>query len=455
MASGERKQTDVESDEEFEEMTSDDLFTFYFGDEVEDVYDALTLQLSKKRLDRVEKILEILAADQSRAYSLQNALDAILLKAFERMPIGDCSELLRIIFRHGGDGFRRPPHVSIKRARFVVMQAVFYEDDDSLDTLREFLGNRFVRQVVEEEQKKIHSHSELLSSSLRGDVAEVERLLARISTLPENDVLLARFLGFEVLLPFPWNNFNPIKAAAEFGHTAVVKALLTSSTGEHRLACGCIDCELVFKIACRRSNYTMAANMLSMLCIRCPLRETMECLSVCVEGTPEFLRGILSLSRSLLSEAGHEFNPRWLRHMLNYAILHKGRHHVGVLLDEIDQHRSLFDEYPWNMQAILRSRSAAILRDVLIRYPEAPTVCADCDPLVAIQDFHWPMGARLLVEAGAKTQGKVPPKFVGLLSLSLEDMCRIAVRRHMKLPLAQNVERLPLPGKVKRRLLYR
>ena len=94
----ERKQTDVESDEEFEEMTSDDLFTFYFGDKVEDVYDALTLQLSKKRLDRVEKILEILAADQSRTYSLQNALDAILWDAFKLMPIGDCSELLQIIF---------------------------------------------------------------------------------------------------------------------------------------------------------------------------------------------------------------------------------------------------------------------------------------------------------------------------------------------------------------------
>ena len=40
MASGERKQTNVELDEKFEEMTSDDLFTFYSGDKVEDVYDS-------------------------------------------------------------------------------------------------------------------------------------------------------------------------------------------------------------------------------------------------------------------------------------------------------------------------------------------------------------------------------------------------------------------------------
>ena len=452
MASGERKQTDVESDEEFEEMTSDDLFTFYFGDRVKDVYYAITLQLSKKRLDRVEKILEVLAADQSRTYSLQKALDAILFKAFERMPIGDCAELLRIIFRHGGDGFL---DASIKRARLAVKQAVFYEDDDSLDTLREFLGNGFVNQVVKEEQKRIHFRSGLLSASLRGDVSKVERIIARVSTYP------GTWLHFEaVLLPLQWDGLNPIKAAAEFGHTAVVNALLACSTRQHRLAFGWFDREPgVFGVACRRSNYAMAASLLSTVDITCFLRECRECLWECVHGTSEFLRGILSLSRSRLSEAGREFKPCWLREMLDYAILHKGRHHVGVLLDEIDQHscRSFFDEYPWDVEAILRSRSAAILRDVLIRYPEAPSNNAanSWDPLVAIQDYHWPMGARLLVESGAKIQGKVPPKFAGLLSLSLEDKCRIAVRRHVKLPLAQNVDRLPLPGKVKRRLLYR
>ena len=454
MASGERKQTDVESDEEFEEMTSDDLFTFYVGDGVKDIYDAITLQLSKKRLDRVEKILEILAADQSRAYSLRNALDAILFKAFELMPIGDCSELLQIIFRHCGDGYRYSPVcIDIKLALLAVKQAVFYEDDDSLDTLREFLGNGFVNQVVKEEQKRIHFRSGLLSASLRGDVSEVEQIIARVSTYP------GTWVHFEaVLLPLQWDDLNPIKAAAEFGHTAVVNALLACSTRQHRLAFGWFDREPgVFGVACRRSNYAMAASLLSMVDITCFLRVNEECLWECVHGTSEFLRGILSLSRSRLSEAGHEFNPGWLWDMLNYAILHKGRHHVGVLLDEIDQHRSLFDEYSWDMEAILRSRSAAILRDVLIRYPEAPSNNAayGWDPLVAIQDYHWPMGARLLVESGAKIQGKVPPKFAGLLSLSLEDKCQIAVRRHVKLPLAQNVDRLPLPGKVKRRLLYR
>ena len=105
--------------------------------------------------------------------------------------------------------------------------------------------------------------------------------------------------------------------------------------------------------------------------------------------------------------------------------------------------------------SVLRSKSSAILRDVLTRCPKALTNIADCDPLCVIQDYHWPVGARLLVEAGAKIEGNVPSKFVGLLSLSLEDKCRIVIRRNMKLPLSWNVERLPLPGKVKRRLLFR
>ena len=453
MASREGTQilTDVESDVEFDEMTSDELFPFYFGDKVDVVRDAITLQLSKKRLDRVEKILEILAADESRAHSLHNANCALLWRAFSSMPVGECSELLRIIFRYGGDGF------SLLKREIVVTQAVFYKDDASLDTLREFLGNRFVSQRVKEEQKRIRSRPELLSASLRGAVAEVKRLLdlAGVPTWPDTEW---SWLRFEALLPFALHEdgLGPIIGAADLGHTAVVNTLLASSTRRHRLAFGCFNLKGVFSIACRRSNYEMAANMLSTIDITRILGEdTRACLCDCVEGTPEFLRDILSLIRSRLSEANREFNSLLSRDMLNFAILHKGRHHVGVLLDEIDQHRSLFDEYPWNMKAILRSRSAAILRDVLIRYPEAPTDNADCDPLVAIQDYHWPVGARLLVESGAKIQGKIPPKFARLLSLSFEDKCRIAVRRHMKLPLAQNVDRLPLPGKVKRRLLYR
>ena len=169
---------------------------------------------------------------------------------------------------------------------------------------------------------------------------------------------------------------------------------------------------------------------------------------------PEFFRDVLSLARVHLSETFQTSWP-WLWEVLEDAIEHRQRHHMRILLDEFDQDRRVFDDYPGDMmQTVLRSRSTAILRYVLTRYPEVLTNIGDCGPLRAIQDYHWPVGARLLVEAGAKIKGIVPSKFVCLLSLSLEDKCRIVVRRHMKLPLCRNVDQLPLPGKVKRRLLY-
>ena len=62
MANGERTQSDVESDEEFEEMTSDELCMFYFKNFGRG---QLVTQLRRKRLDRIDKIMEILVANQT------------------------------------------------------------------------------------------------------------------------------------------------------------------------------------------------------------------------------------------------------------------------------------------------------------------------------------------------------------------------------------------------------
>ena len=433
MANGERTQSDVESDEEFEEMTSDELCTFYFkyfGN------GQLVTQLKRKRFDRIDKILEVLVANQNNFHSsLLDVCNILRWEAFQRMPIGECSELLRIIFRHWRQDLR--PHVQ----DMVMRKAVFYNDRESLDTLRENFGRQRVDQVVDEEQEKFRSRSPLLSASLRGNVAEVERLLAAgSSTRLDQRWTVNVFYQFRS----KEDDEHIVRAAAEFGHTAVVDALLPrlAERGWHIGIC----CS-VWKTACRRSNFAMAASVLSAFGIYAA-----HYLYECLEGTPEFFRDVLSLVKVHRSET---FQTSWLWEVLDGAIEHRQRHHVRILLDEFDQDRRIFDDYPWDiMETVLRSRSTAILRDVLTRYPEALTNIGDCGPLCAIQDYHWPVGARLLVEAGAKIKGTVPSKFVGLLSLSLEDKCRIVVRRHMKLPLCRNVDKLPLPGKVKRRLLY-
>ena len=149
-------------------------------------------------------------------------------------------------------------------------------------------------------------------------------------------------------------------------------------------------------------------------------------------------------------------NPQWSKQVLENAIKLRKRHHMQVLLDELDPNRSgiSFTDHPWLMQAVFRSRCASILRCVLVRYPEAAIRNAQCDPAVVIRNYHWPAGARLLVEAGVKCKGTVPAELAGILTLSLEDKCRIVARHCIKNPLSENVKKLPLPENVKRRFLY-
>ena len=267
MANGEKTQSDVESDEEFEEMTSDELCMFYFKN-FGNVYEQLVTQLKRKRLDRIDKILEVLVADQNNFHSsLFDVYDILQWEAFQRMPIGECSELLRIIFRHWRQDL--PAHVQ----DMVMRKAVFYNDRESLDTLRENFGRQRVDQVVHEEQEKFRSRSPLLSASLRGDVAEVERLLAAGSStrLDQERTVFYQFRSKE-------DDAHVVRAAAEFGHTAVVDALLPrlAERGWHSG-----DCCSVWKTACRRSNFAMAASVLSATGIY-----AVHYLHVCLEGTP-------------------------------------------------------------------------------------------------------------------------------------------------------------------------
>ena len=181
-------------------------------------------------------------------------------------------------------------------------KAVLYEDNDSLDTLRKTLGHRFVNQVVADEEERFRSRSELLSASLRGDVAEVDRLLIG-SHLVSLESSRYGWPWFESVLFWGYEDLDPITAAAELGHTAVVNRLLASSEGDsHCLVFGMFG---LWSIACRRSNLEMAASLLSTTGIPWYIQEGLACsLWDCIEGTPEFFRGALSMIRACLGDAG-------------------------------------------------------------------------------------------------------------------------------------------------------
>ena len=140
--------------------------------------DALKLQLSKKRWDRIDKMLRV----QSRVFSMSDAvITRIEIEAIKWMRMVECLEELRMTYDRSrssnGVPFQRSmPKSILKKA--MVNQGLAYEDDQCPDELRELLGTLFVNGVVEKEQKGLHPCLKLLSASLRGDLAEVKRLLA-------------------------------------------------------------------------------------------------------------------------------------------------------------------------------------------------------------------------------------------------------------------------------------
>ena len=215
----------------------------------------------------------------------------------------------------------------------------------------------------------------------------------------------------------------------------------------------------VLYIACRSGDLEMAVSMLR------ARNDVWNHVKVCcphtllrpeVYFTTEILRKAVLVMRESLDDALYKGSPHWLKRVLVNAIEFRGLLHVEAVLDEMDPNRSgkIFTNHPWLVSAVFRSRCASILRCVLVRYPEVFIHDAKSDPVVVINEYHWPTGARLLVEAGAKCKGGVPAEHAGFLTLSLEERCRIAVRRSLKSPLSANVEKLPLPANAKRRFLY-
>ena len=438
-----KTESNYESDEELEERTSDELWSFYFCG-FADVVNLLVHELSKKRFDRVERIIEKLLKRHSRSL-VSLLLDQATMTTSQFMPAAGCPETLQFIFSHFADS------VSEDARQNMVLKAALYGGNDSVDTLSYFVGDSFVRKVMSNFKGcRLRSAfcCKLIQASMRGDLAEVERYLA----IQEKGICLF----------CPHVNEYVVRAAAEHGHTHIVDTILA----EWQRKAGSFERKLIhlerkglLLIAFRDGNLEMAVSML----LDDILVSKQLPLSSCVLrpedfGTVEFLKKVILAIMERLDRLGYKMNPgcQWLTMVLENAIKFHSRPHVEVLLDEMDPNRSgdILTDRPWLMSAVLQSRCASLLRCFLVRYPEAAIRNAECDPVVVIESYHWSAGARLLVEAGAKCKGGVPAEHAGILTLSLEDRCRIAVRRSLKRPLSENIKKLPLPTKAKRRLLY-
>ena len=447
--------SDIDSDDEFEDLLarrcSWNSFTFPAQ---------LHYQFSKNRLDWVNDLIVVLKdlLDHKQDFyptDVQDWIGILTAVAFENMPAEGRSDSLRLILRHFGET------ISQRQIKNAVLLAVFRRDTDSLQLLRETFGKAFVEKAIEDLRNDSIISSRLLWASEHDDIADFKGFLRPVFQVklrafydsPDEHFWLCTRKCMEV-----------IEKIAGNGRVDLVEALLAElqsefwDAGLHSFDMDCARKPVLY-VAIRTSNFALASCMLSTMCITWNQRGTPAIFTMLLSRhavcTVKFLEQFLLWVRASTAKDGHQMSSLWFGKMLSKAIQLRKLSHLEVLLDEIDRLGNLFEDFSWFLSAVLRSKSIAILRIVLLRYPEASIKDKRFDPVKLLREYDWTVGARLLVEAGATTKGKVPPEHAELFNLSLEDRCRIVARQNLKCPLVQNVPQLPLPRKVKRRFLYR
>ena len=304
-----KTESNYESDEEFEERTSDELWTFYFG-RLLDVDLQLEHELCKKRFDRVERIIENLLKRYPR--NLVSAhIEEATMTASQFMPAAECPEVLQFIFSHFADS------VSEDARQKMVLKAALFGGNDSVDTLCCFVGDSFVRKVMSEFEG-CRSRSalccKLIQASMRGDLAEVERYLA----IQEKGMCLF----------CPHVNEYVVKAAAEHGHTHIIDTILAewqrraNSLERHLIYW---ELEEMLWIACRDGNLEMAVSMLwamdDLFGSKNSPRSS-RLVSPEIFCTAEFLRKVISAVVARLDRLGYKMNPGcpWIKVVLENAV---------------------------------------------------------------------------------------------------------------------------------------
>ena len=121
--------------------------------------------------------------------------------------------------------------------------------------------------------------------------------------------------------------------------------------------------------------------------------------------------------------------------------------------------RRKFVEIQQWLTFLLSARSLPNRRKILVDAPYSFVNKHAClyELVLDIPSFsgaHWFAGARLLLGAGVLTLRSgvkhLPPGCAKQFKPSLEEMCQKVISANLKRPLAQSVEKLPLPGVVKK-----
>ena len=325
-----KTESDYESDEEFQERVSDELQTFYFS-KVYDFASELEHELSKKRFDRAEKIIEIL---QEKYFlgDVSGFLRGLTTMVFRLMPAAEpgCSETLQFMSNHFGLGGYASDCAQI---RMVVRQASLGGGNDSVDSQRVLAGNSFFG---------CHRSGlcccTLIRASARGDLETVKSCLAvkEFQSFPES-TFCHHVREFAV------------RVAAQYGHTHIVEAFFVewerrAVRSDHQRRMIIIDYlrRDVLNIACRSSKFEMVVSILrarneawhqELYSFSSMVRPEVYC-------TTEVLRKVSLVMSEILDSCGDKLAPFWLEQVLKNAIKFRSLPHAETVLDEMNPNRS-------------------------------------------------------------------------------------------------------------------
>ena len=458
--------SDVESDSEFEEVLSADrqrrrsILVSFIGAARFWAGNGLVQGLiSKNRFDRLQRLVDLFAQPGNcPANILKNVLGRVLFAAV----IKGQDETVRCVFRH----LRAMRSVFSVRwiselEEVAVVLALAFDQRSSLDILRDQTFACNYRELVEHLRGPCPCVC-LFKASLLGDLEEVKRLLA------------ANNSGSYTWRPFPPLQIDTMLdisawGATARGHMEVLKELLSYQ----REVCSVLERKFllldVVALASMTNNIPMAAEVINHGAATVDVSQAFRIIFANIGDDPVALDETFSYARRSLDITIHHVNLRSRTVIdkrdpffiaFSTAVQLRKRRQVGALLEMLlqDEHLWTFSNgLPCSVDDALRARSLPILRKILVDAPHSFVHKDECT-YANVWNLQWFAGAHLLLGAGVLSLSAVkhlPPKCAEEFKPSLEEMCQKVIRVNLKHPLSQSVEKLPLPGVVKKGLLFK
>ena len=302
----------------------------------------------------------------------------------------------------------------------------------------------------------------LFKASLVGDLEEVKRILSA-----DNSGIYAQPHG-----PLKSETVLDISAwgATARGHVDVLKELLSyqrkfcSLSTRKELLRGVVD------LASMTNNIPLAAEVINHGAAAVDKPEAFRVILVNIGDNQAALDEALSYTRrsldstikhvSLRSRTAVERDPFFIA--FSTAVQLRKRRQVGALLEMLSHDESLWrfsNGLPCSITDVFGARSLPILRKILVDAPRPFFNKGECT-FAKVLSYRWPWfaGARLLLGAGVLSSWGVKhlcSECAKEDKPSLKEKCQKVIRINLRCPLSQSVEKLPLPGVVKRGLLFK